>query len=113
MATQATETPKEAAKTEARPAPYTPTSTLSSEIAAIDQAKRALANGNASEALRQVDAYRAAFPWGMLAAEATALRVEALAHAGRQDEARAELVRLQATHPDSPLLENLAQVVGE
>jgi hypothetical protein len=57
--------------------------------------------------------YDAAFPNGTLAAEATALRVEALARAGRLDESRDALARLRANHPDSPLLENLARIVGE
>jgi hypothetical protein len=116
-------TAREVPKTEARIASVessatvspvsTPSSTLSSEIAAIDHAKRALAYGNAGEALRRVDVYDAAFPNGTLAAEATALRVEALARAGRLDESRAALARLRANHPDSPLLENLARIVGE
>jgi hypothetical protein len=93
--------------------PSSPGSTLSAEISAIDQAKRALASGEAGEALRQVDAYRSVFPKGILSAEASALRVEALVRAGRRDEARAELARLRAGHPDSPLLENLGQFVGE
>jgi TolA-binding protein len=88
-------------------------STLSSEIAAIDQAKRALASGDPAAALRRVDDYDAAFPRGTLAAEATALRIEALARTGRLGDARAELARLRATHPHSPLLENLARLVGE
>jgi TolA-binding protein len=94
-------------------APSSSGSTLSSEIGAIDYAKRALASGNAGEALRRIDAYRAAFPGGVLAAEATALRVEALVRAGRLDEARAELARLRVSYPHSPLLENLSDAVGE
>jgi|HubBroStandDraft_2_1064218.scaffolds.fasta_scaffold275388_2 hypothetical protein len=116
-------TAREVPKTEARIASAesaattspvsTPSSTLSSEIAAIDHAKRALAYGNAGEALRRIDVYDAAFPNGTLAAEATALRVEALARAGHLDESRAALARLRANHPESPLLENLARIVGE
>jgi len=112
-------TPAVAARATAEPAPAraagpsTSGSRLAAEITAIDQMKSALAGGNAADALRRVDAYRAAFPTGTLAAEATALRVEALARAGRRDEARAELARLRAGHPESPLLENLGQIVGE
>jgi hypothetical protein len=99
---------------ETRPLPsVAPISKLSAEIAAIDQAKRALASNDADETLRRVEVYRAEFPGGMLAAEATGLRVQALARAGRRDEARAELARLRASHPESPLLENLAPLVGE
>ncbi len=88
-------------------------STLASEISSIDGAKRALASGDATEALRRVDAYDVSFPRGTLAAEATALRIEALAHSGRLVDARAELARFRASHPSSPLLENLAPLVGE
>jgi outer membrane protein assembly factor BamD (BamD/ComL family) len=83
------------------------------EIAVIDDAKRALAGGDAAEALRQLDAYRVAFPSGTLAAEATALRIEAMARAGRRQEARALLDELRRSHPDSPLLDSLGQIVGE
>jgi TolA-binding protein len=86
---------------------------LSAEISLIDAAKRALAGGDTAEAIRQLDAYRSAFPRGTLAAEATALRIEVLARAGRREEARALLDELKASHPDSPLLESLAQIVGE
>ena len=89
------------------------TSRLSVEIAVIDAAKRALAGGDAAEALRQLDAYRAAFPAGTLAAEATALRIDAMARAGRRQEARALLDELRLNHPDSPLLESLGPIVGQ
>jgi hypothetical protein len=94
------------------PSPARP-STLAAEIASLDGAKQALAHADPAEALRQLDAYRSAFPSGRLAAEAMALRVEALVRAGRRDDARAELARLRAASPDSPLLENLTSVVGE
>ena len=87
--------------------------TLSSEIAAIDQAKRALATGDASGALRVVDTYRSAFPQGRLAAEATALRIEALVGSGHIGEARAELAHFRQANPGSPLLETLTQIVGD
>jgi hypothetical protein len=88
-------------------------STLAAEIASLDGAKQALAHADPAEALRQLDAYRSAFPSGRLAAEAMALRVEALVRAGRRDDARVELARLRAASPDSPLLENLTSVVGD
>jgi hypothetical protein len=110
---QAAAPARETPKAETPATPPAPSSTLASEIAAIDHAKRALASGSAGEALRRVDAYRAAFPSGTLAAEEAAIRVEALARVGRHDEALAELARLRASHPDSPLLENLTQIVAE
>jgi hypothetical protein len=91
----------------------TPTSHLALEIVAIDGAKRTLAAGDAAAVLAKMDAYDAAFPQGMLAAEANALRIEALVRLGRRDDARAELGRFRAKHPGSPLLESLTRVVGD
>jgi hypothetical protein len=88
-------------------------SRLSLEIAALDRAKAVLARGDVAEALRQLDTYRASFPRGALAEEATALRIEALARAGRRDEARQALAELRKSHPESPLLESLAPMAGE
>jgi len=97
------------------PAPTTAplTSHLALEIAAIDGAKRTLATGDAAAALAKMDAYDMTFPQGMLAAEAHALRIEALVRVGRRDEARTELARFRTSHPGSPLLESLTRVVGE
>jgi hypothetical protein len=108
--------PSAATAPTSEPAPVaahpTSASRLSAEIVAVDQMKSALAQSDTTEALRLNDAYRAAFPAGRLSAEASALRIEALARAGRRDEARSELQRFRAEHPDSPILDNLAQVVG-
>jgi hypothetical protein len=91
----------------------TPTSHLALEIAAIDVAKRTLAAGDAASVLAKMDAYDREFPQGMLAAEANAIRIEALVRVGRREEARTELARFRASHPGSPLLESLTRVVGE
>ncbi len=110
--------PESAARSEAQdPLPSSvahasPGPKLSAEIEAIDQMKAALASGDAAEALRLSDAYRSVYPAGRLAAEASALRVQALARAGRREEASAELARLKAEHPDSPLLDILGRTLG-
>ncbi len=88
-------------------------SRLALVIAAIDDAKATLATGRAEDVLRKLDTYETAFPHGMLGAEAKALRIEALARAGRDEEARAQLVRFRAEHAGSPLLEGLVRVVGD
>jgi outer membrane protein assembly factor BamD (BamD/ComL family) len=93
------------------PAPVAST-TLSVEIAALDGIKQSLASGDPAEALRELDAYRATFPGGKLSTEAGALRIEALVRSGRRDEARAELARFKADHPESPLLNALGPMVG-
>jgi hypothetical protein len=83
---------------------------LAGEIAAVDRAKRALASGDASGAMRELDAYELAFAHGALLPEAQALRIEALARSGRNAEARARLDAFRAEHPDSPLLEALSLI---
>lgn len=95
------------------PAPASPMSHLALEIAAIDGAKRTLAGGDATSVLERMNAYDTAFPQGMLAAEANALRIEALVRLGRREDAKAELARFRTRHPGSPLLESLTRVVGE
>jgi len=101
---------------EANPAPgpasAPQSSRLSEEVAALDEAKHALKGGDPALALRQLDAFRAAFPRPTLDAEAKAVRIEALVRAGRRDDARTELGDLEASHPGSPLLDNLALIVG-
>jgi len=87
-------------------------SPLADEIAAIDDAKTTLAGGAPVSALRKLDAYDSAFPHGTLGAEASALRIEALARSGRTEEARDALRRFRESHPASPLLESLARAVG-
>jgi hypothetical protein len=94
------------------PASAGSSSRLSEEIAILDQAKLALKKGDPAEALRQLDAYRRAFNNGTMDDAATALRVEALVRSGRREEARAELSALQASHPGSPLLDNLRRMIG-
>jgi hypothetical protein len=105
-------TPAEApSRSREAPVPRPPISKLAGEIAALDRAKQALTSGDAPEALRQVDAYRGAFPAGTLFAEATALRIEALARLGREGEARTELARLKRQSPESPLLDSLTRTL--
>jgi TolA-binding protein len=70
------------------------------------------AGGDSERAIGRIDAYAQAYPGGALAAEASALRVEALVRAGRSQEATAELARLRAAYPGSPVLERLERLAG-
>jgi hypothetical protein len=75
---------------------------LGQQVAALDQARDALASGNASVAIRLVDDYDRQFPRGALAQEATALRIEALFLQGNRDAATHLADRFLAANPRSP-----------
>jgi outer membrane protein assembly factor BamD (BamD/ComL family) len=77
--------------------------TLGDELAVVESASRALRSGNPQAALGRLAEYRQRFPRGKLALEAQVLRIEALARAGRSDEA-ARLARgFLKRHPHSPV----------
>jgi hypothetical protein len=75
---------------------------LGEEVSLLDQARRALAGGDAPGALRRLDAFDAHFPHGALIEEAEVLRVESLL--AEDDRASAAKVgaRFLASHPSSP-----------
>jgi hypothetical protein len=50
---------------------------IASEVSTIDRARHALRDGRPSDALHELDVYRAAWPSGVLATEAAVLRIEA------------------------------------
>jgi hypothetical protein len=80
-------------------------SSLSLELRALEPARRAIRAGDAAAALEALDGYAARFPAGVLAQEATVLRIEALlARGDAGDRARAErwADELAARYPDSP-----------
>ncbi len=58
------------------------------ELLQLDHARAASARGAPAEALRELDAYVAAFPSGILRSEGAVVRIEALAALGRAVEAR-------------------------
>ena len=93
------------------PSARPPATGLSAEVALLDHARQTLQHGDATLAAHEVDGYRASFPEGALAAEATALKIEALTAAGLDHDARVELARLRRESPDSPLLDNLTRTL--
>ncbi len=76
---------------------------LATERALLDRARADLLAGEPAEALAAVGTHARRFPRGVLSEERDALRVEALASAGRRDEARAAATKFHATYPDSVL----------
>lgn len=84
---------------------------LAEEVAALDRARRLVAN-NPARALGLLDEYEPRFPHGNLAPEALVLRIEALVRAG--DRARAETLASSflAGHPRSPHAKRIRTVLG-
>jgi outer membrane protein assembly factor BamD (BamD/ComL family) len=86
---------------------------LADEIAALDVARRALASGDASGALKALDDYRHKFPRGAMSFEASVLNIEALAKSGNMDAARALGHKFLAQNPNSPHAERVRRLIGE
>jgi len=95
-----------------KPRPARPPS-LTAEIASLDLARSALADGDAKRALRSLDTHDRDFPNGALAQEAAMLRIEALV--ANNDLATAQTVghRFLATHPDSAHADRVRTLLGE
>lgn len=76
---------------------------LATERALLDRARADLLAGEPAEALAVVGTHARRFPHGALSEERDAMRVEALAAAGRSDDARAAAAKFRAAYPDSVL----------
>ncbi len=92
--------PRTVAPAEAPSAP--PVDTLVEETRIVGDARRALAKGDAREALALLDDHATKFPKGTMAVDARALRVRSLCAIGRVDDARATAKALVDEHPESP-----------
>jgi hypothetical protein len=77
---------------------------LAKERALIQMARTALLQGQSAAALTALDQHAREFPRGRLGEEREALAIQALAAAGRRDEARARADRFRHAHPQSILL---------
>ena len=101
---------------EAEPAkvPESParSTSIAAEVAAVDSARRALGRGDASQALRELNAYQAEYPRGVLGQEAALLRIEALAVGGNAGAAKALARRFFAAQPTSPHRKRIESIVG-
>jgi hypothetical protein len=101
VAAPAAEAPATVAEAPA-PEPKRATRELGEQVASLDRAGRALAAGEAAEALRLIDEYQARFPTGSLLQEATVVRVDALLALGRRADATAVAATFLSSHPTSP-----------
>jgi hypothetical protein len=82
------------------------------EVAALDEARHALARGEPARALSILDAYGARFPHGVMAPEATLVRIEALLKAGDRPAAERAATTLAATDPDNPYLARVQSLLA-
>ena len=85
---------------------------LEREVAELDHARAILAAGQPALALREIDAYRAQNPKGMLAAESVVLRVRALLDMGLRTVAERDAAPILKAAPQSRHAERLRQILG-
>jgi hypothetical protein len=106
-------TPSGASRAGDLPVPSTDDSrTLLAEVAAIDDARQALARSDGKGALRELDAYEHRFTRRKLEAEATVLRIEALSSLGDDTEARRLGEGFLAGDPSSAYAQRVRSVLG-
>jgi hypothetical protein len=92
--------------------PVAPTA-LADELSALDAARSALAAGNATAALGDLDAYARNFPHGRLNLEAEVLRIDALAKNGQSAAAQKRAQAFMKRHPDSVLASRVRAYAGQ
>jgi hypothetical protein len=86
---------------------------LADEVALVDHARGALAQGDARAAIGALDAYDARFAQRRFVPESLYLRMESLLALGRAAEARAVAERLASGYPKSPQAARARQVLSE
>jgi hypothetical protein len=86
---------------------------LADEVKAIQRAKSALSSGNASGAIKELDAYRETFPRGRLSQEATVLRIEALSASGNRAAAQKLGESFLKANERSPYADRVKSVLGK
>ncbi len=75
---------------------------LAPELRALERVHALLASGRPDTALSEIDDYQKAFPNGVMQQESEALRIDALARAGRHEESAARAHAFLAAYPESP-----------
>lgn len=89
-----------------------PASGLAEEIAALEQARRALAAGDSDAAMVSLKRHERRFPSSQLDHEATVLRVEALIAARHCRAAREQATAFLQSHPRSPAARRMESLVA-
>ena len=92
--------------------PVTAQHSLESEVALLDFAQRALAAGQPSVALQDLDTHRRVFPNPHLLPEATLVQIEALLALGRSVEARKLGEQLLAAQPTGALAQRVKSLLS-
>jgi hypothetical protein len=99
-----------AAPRETKATPAAPS--LADELAALQVARTAIASHDSAAALAALDRYKARFPAGRLAPEATVLRIDALMERGDRAEATALAERFAASNPRSPYAGRIRSILS-
>ncbi|MBX3198747.1 MAG: hypothetical protein KF894_11475 [Labilithrix sp.] len=81
------------------------------ELDLLERAQLASSQGHPDDALALVARHRSAFPRGRFSIEMGVVEIEALARAGRTEEARARGARFLERHPGSPYTRRVEAVV--
>jgi hypothetical protein len=99
----------------ARPSPSAErtAASLSDELALLESARSALASGSGERALELLDRYERTLRGTRLRAEASILRVEALAASGRKAEAASLAGEFVKKNPGSPLVDRARAFAGD
>ena len=101
-----------AASRRSRTTTPTATAAVTEQTAFVDAARAAVAERSDRRALEILRRYQEKYPAGLFRPEATALKVEALVHLGRDDEARALAERFVAEHRGTLLGARVAEIAG-
>jgi hypothetical protein len=95
----------------APPAPTrAPAPSIGEEVALLDRARAALAEGDPERTSRLLDQHARAFRGGALGPEAAVIRIDALVAMGDERAAFALATRFLAAHPDGPLSRHVRAV---
>ncbi len=86
---------------------------LSDEVAALERARRALADENGATALKALSDYDREFKQRTLGPEAEALRIEALLKSGNAAAGNAAAQAFLARHPKSPLAKRVRSLIAQ
>jgi TolA-binding protein len=95
------------------PRPSAPTgSSAAAELAMLDPARAAIAQGDAARGLSLLDAYASKYPRGVMAPEASILRIEGLVKTGDHDGAKRVGDAFLRANPVSPYASRIESLLG-